>query len=105
MISVGFFSEMNITAHNDGSVKDYICEKVDYDKSLIIKYLSSFSRYAVCPRYTIDCVTGETISSCFRVYDDGEYCWPDFLIYHIEKYNIKLPQDFINRIQAKTAQQ
>ncbi len=102
MISVGFFSEMNISAHVDGSIKDYLVSRVDYDKKKVVEYLKSFGRQAICPRYAIDCLTGKTISDSFVVNDDGEYCWADFLIYHIEKYNIRLPQDFINKIQAKT---
>jgi len=102
LISIGFFSEMNLSAHNDGKIADYIVDKVNYDKKAVIDYLKSFKHKAGCPKAAIDCVTGKEISPSFRVYNDGEYCWADFLIYHIEKYNIKLPQDFINKIQAKT---
>lgn len=103
MISVGFFEEMKITAHNDGKIADYIVDKVDYDKKAVVDYLKSFKHYASCPREAIDCITGETISPSFRIFRDGEYCWPDFLIYHVEKYNIALPTKFVNKILDKTA--
>lgn len=103
MISIGFFSEMNISAHDDGSIKEHICKDADYDKEKIIKYLSSFKHKASCSREAIDCMTGETISPSFRIYNDGEYCWADFLIYHIQKYNIKLPQHFVEKIMTHTA--
>ncbi len=102
MISVGFFSEMHISMYDNGSIKEYLAEKVDYDKGTVINYLSSFGRQASCPRYAIDCLTGDVIASSFAVNDDGEYCWPDFLIYHIEKYNIKLPEKFVKKIMSKT---
>lgn len=102
MINIGFFSEMHVSMCDSGSVKNYIADKVDYDKKAVVNYLSSFGRQAVCPRYAIDCVTGEEIASSFSVNDDGEYCWPDFLIYHIEKYNIRLPEKFVKKIMSKT---
>lgn len=101
MIDVGCFSEMNIYA-DCGSIKDYLTPKLDYDKKTIIKYLESFKQKAVCPKKAIDCVTGETISNSFKVFDDGEFRWCDFLIYHIEKYNILLPQKLVEKAIEKT---
>ena len=75
MKSIGFFSEMKLY-QNDGSIKDNLVDDVNYDKEKIIEYLKSQK---------------EKISDSFSVYNDGEYKWCDFLIYHIEKYNIKLP--------------
>ena len=103
MISIGFFSEMNLAAHNDGTINDFIVDKIDYDKQMIIDYLNSFRYKASCPQAAIDCVTGEETSPSFRIINDGEYCWPDFLAFHIEKYNIRLPQAFVDKIMSKTA--
>lgn len=97
MIYVGFFSEMNINMYDSGSIKEHIINKIDYDKKIVVKYLKSFGRQAACPRFVLDCVTGEVISNSFAVNDDGEYCWCDFLIYHIEKYNIKLPKGLVEK--------
>lgn len=102
--SVGFFSEMELTAHNNGSIKDSIVENVDYDKGKVVEYLRSFKHFSSCPKAAIDCMTGKEISPSFRIYKDGDYCWADFLAYHIEKYNIKLPQGFIDQIYKYTAQ-
>lgn len=38
MIDIGCFSEMKCYADN-GSVKDFIVDKVDYDKGKIISYM------------------------------------------------------------------
>ncbi|MBQ8960584.1 MAG: hypothetical protein IJ071_05135 [Ruminococcus sp.] len=104
MISIGFFSEMKISMHNSGSIKQHIIPSVKYDKNRVAAYLDSFGRQAVCPREAIDCVTGKVISSSFAVNDDGEYCWPDFLSYHVRKYNIDLPKSFVDKIYSKTAE-
>jgi hypothetical protein len=86
--------------YDSGSIKKFIVEKVDYDKEKVIKYLESFGRQAVCPRRAIDCISGKEIASSYAVNDDGEYCWCDFLIYHIKKYNIKLPAGLIEKAGA-----
>lgn len=103
MKHIGWFSEMNISTADNGTIRDFISDKETYDKNKIIEYLKSQKRVASCPRAAIDCVTGEEISSSFSIYTDGEYDWCDFLIYHIEKYNVILPQEFIEHITKKAA--
>ena len=94
---LGYFSEMNLY-EDSGPLSENIIEEVSYDKEKVIKYLLSQKRIAGCPKKTIDCGTTEVIANSFSVYSDGEYEWCDFLPYHIRKYNIKLPQDFIAKV-------
>lgn len=93
---IGCFTEMNCYADN-GSIYDYIVDSVTYNKFLIVSYMKSQKRIAGCPRAAIDCITGEKIADSFSVYTDGKYRWCDFLLYHIEKYNISLPEELIKR--------
>lgn len=99
LIPIGFFHEMHLYADN-GSVKDFIVDSIDYDKSKIIKYLQTQKRVAGCPKPAVDCVTGETISTSFSIYTDDEYEWCDFIIFHINKYNISLPENLIKKASA-----
>ncbi len=99
MTDVGCFEEMHIFS-NSGSVRDSLVDSVNYDIDKMVRYLSSFQRQAICPRPAIDCVTGKEISTSFKVFNDGEYRWCDFLIYHIQKYKIKLPQGLIEKANA-----
>lgn len=101
MKPIGFFSEMNLYEDN-GPLIDNIVEKVNYDKEMVVKYLESFDTQAICARGPIDCGTGEKIANGFRVINDGEYEWCDFLTYHIRKYEIKLPKSFLRKIMAGT---
>ena len=103
MKHIGWFSEMNLSVANCGSVKDFVADSTTYDKHKVITYLKSQKRVAGCPKAAIDCVTGEQISPSYSVFSDGEYDWCDFLIYHIEKYNVLLPQDFIDHIMKQAA--
>ncbi len=99
MIPIGFFHEMELYADN-GKVKDHIVEVVDYDKDRVIEYMDAQKRYASCPKAVIDLITGEEIAQSFSVYTDGEYEWCDFLPYYIKKYNIMLPQSFLDKIDT-----
>ena len=83
---------------DNGSIKQHISEQVNYDKNKIINYLKSQRKIASCPREAIDCITNKVISPSFSVYTDGEFRWCDFLLYHIEKYNISLPSALLNKI-------
>lgn len=103
MKHIGWFSEMNISAADNGSINNFVSDEATYDKIKVIAYLKSQKRIAGCPRAAIDCVTGEQIAASYSVYTDGEYDWCDFLIYHIEKYNVLLPQDFIDHILKQAA--
>ena len=99
MKSIGFFREMYLYV-DVGSIKDYLVENIDYDKKKVIDYLKNQKRIAGCPRSAIDCLTGKEIARSFFVYSDGEYEWCDFLVYHIEHYNIRLPKEFIDKIEV-----
>lgn len=103
MKHIGWFSEMHISMADNGSVKDFVSETETYDKEKVIEYLKTQKRVAGCPRTAIDCVTGNEIAPSFSVFTDGEYDWCDFLIYHIEKYNVLLPQDFLEHIFKQVA--
>ena len=101
MINIGFFSEMH-AFYDNGSIQKHIVASIGYDRERMILYLSSFKKMASCPRNAVDCITGETISLSFSIYNDGEFCWGDFLIYHIRKYNLALPQELVKKVMANT---
>ena len=105
MKQIGFFEEMNLYA-NTGSIKDVIIKEVNYDKRKVIAYLENGQRVAICPRNAIDCMTGNPISTSFSIYNDmdQEYEWGDFLVYHIKKYNINLPDEFLEKIERDTGE-
>lgn len=97
---VGYFSELNLS-RDTGSILSLIVFEVNYDKEKMIDYLRSRKYTARCMKKIIDCVTGDYISSNYVVYDDGEFCWCDFLIYHVHKYDIMLPDRLIDKAGAR----
>lgn len=71
-------------------------------KDMLIRYMRSIEPNSVAG-YVDDCRTGkETRIECAG-YEDGDYCWNEQDIYHIEKYNAAVDPGFIEHVRKKTA--
>lgn len=68
------------------------------NKERIIAYLrkAPVSAYTSAP--VADALTGEIISEADNARSDGTYTWYESEIYHFEKYNLKLNDDFIEYV-------
>ena len=72
---------------------------VEYEnKEQILNYLKKETFIFVRLDILRDIFTGDTISYENRVLGDNEYVWSEELIYYVEKYNAKLPNEFVNHI-------
>ncbi len=68
-------------------------------KNIILDYFNSHTQNAAFASSTIiDVVTGEDTRLPKALYDDGEYQWNSTFVYHFEKYNLKLNDDFIQHV-------
>ena len=97
VINLCFFKEFDLN-FNTGSIYDFLVDKVSYSKEQVKSYLLKGERVASCPRELYDPLSKEFLENSFCVYTDGEYYWLDVLPYLIDKYNIKLPEALINKI-------
>ncbi len=64
----------------------------------IITYLENGKVTLVAPSCAIDVISGERIDRTNCIMTDGEYSWSNTLIYYIQKYNLELPGEFVNKI-------
>ncbi len=48
-----------------------------------------------------DLITGETLPSTNYFMGDGVYSWTSTLIYYVKRYNLKLPDDFIEHVKKQ----
>ena len=87
---------------NAPSLKD-VCSLVPLpDRTEVVKYLSSAPPFVACPG-----VEGDVLDPSVRtagplhILTDGEWEWPALLAYYVRKYNIELPQDFLDHIRAR----
>ena len=56
-------------------------------------------RVTLCaPAVTVDALTGERIEGRMCLMTDGEYSWNNALAYYVEKYNLRLPVEFEEKV-------
>lgn len=99
-IYLGFFAENGLSMANNGSINQFIVSKVDYDKEKIVNYLQNGKKESICPKNAYDIISGKMIATFFYVLTDGEYVWKSDLPYYVDKYNIELPKNFIEKVTS-----
>lgn len=71
-------------------------------KNDILDYFKNHGVFqAVMAHAATDYITGEMLKSSVQLFSDGVYRWTNEEIYHFEKYDIKLNDDFIRYISEK----
>ena len=85
----------------DPSIHDVVKKGDSTLVEKICSYLSNGTTVIVSPGTTMDVIdetagVAGTGSSC----TDGIWLWPDDLSYYVKKYNIALPDDFINTMKV-----
>ena len=60
--------------------------------------MRSFEENIVCPCKICDEISGKDIAIPLIYYTDGEFMWDERDIYHFEKYNIRLNDEFVHKI-------
>lgn len=79
---------------NYPKMKEYIQEKA-YDKQQIIKnFLLNGNVEAARLSRVKDVFSGETIPREVLVMHHGDYRWSNVLAWYVEKYNLRMPEDF-----------
>lgn len=68
------------------------------EKHKVLEYLKSFGKTAYTTARVVDLFTGEEQTFIDDARSDGVYTWYDSEIYHFEKYNLKLNDDFIEHV-------
>lgn len=80
-----------------------IKEEADVDRKVknkekILEYLKNGIDAGVRCSVVVDVITGKQLPRTIHRYKDDEYIWTDEDIYHFEKYNIKLKDEFVEKI-------
>lgn len=94
MVGIGYFAEY----HGKGYP---LFEAATIDapsKEKVLKYLRNSKVIAAAPGIMKDVFMEKTISGEMLAYSDGEYYWGSEAIYYFEKYDLKLPDAFIDKI-------
>lgn len=87
---------------NDGeyyaSIFDLISENAIEGKDKVLAYLKSKKDIGIAPEYVRDKITGESTGIELACFVDGDFAWTTDTIYHFEKYNLKLSEDFLRSV-------
>jgi len=95
VIKMNFITYREFYDDEDGiSIYDYL-EKTPYSKQdKIARFLNSGKiEFARLSRVK-DIFTGERIPREVLVMSDGEYYWANYLAWYVEKYNLRMPEEF-----------
>ena len=97
MIYIGKFNEI---VPNKGyeSMSNHF-EKGPYPgQEKIVEYLRNGNIDMISTASTVDCFTGKKIPGDKLGMNDGKYTWWNTLAYYVEKYNLRLPEEFEKHI-------
>ena len=70
------------------------------EKDRIVEYLKRGHIHAVTASPVIDVLTGMSAGFEKLFLDDGEYSWCNSLAYYVDKYNLRLDQEFERKVLA-----
>ena len=87
---------------NDGdeyaSIFDLISDNAIDGKSKVLAYLKSKKDVGIALRYVREQITGESTGIELACFVDGNFAWTTDTIYHFEKYNLKLSEEFLKSV-------
>lgn len=85
------------------SIKNEIFPDPIYQKGKILEYLQGFNPDCAAGMSLKDEITGQTTDKGVSGYSDeeGVWYWDDRMVYHFEKYNMRLFEDFLDYVLSK----
>lgn len=81
-------------------MKGFISDAPYPGKDKIIHYLTHGKKDIVSLKTPKDVFTGDTINMDVVGMNDGEYTWFTTLSYYVDKYNLRLPEEFEKKVLA-----
>ena len=100
MIIIGKYDEFG-PGMGYPSIKHYLLEEPHPAQTVLLQYMKKAHVHMVTASRFSDAVTGETIHSELCFMNDGQYMWSSRIIYHVEKYNLCLPEAFVRHVLSQ----
>jgi hypothetical protein len=98
---VGFYREFGY-GDDAPSLRDAVRETEEYDCAAMAGYLRAAPMLAAAPGVVRDVLDPEASAVMTRsLKTDGVYEWPVPLAYHVAKYHLTLPADFVAHAAAR----
>jgi hypothetical protein len=84
------------------ALKTLINKPMDNEiKEKVVKYLKEGKELAIAPSITRDILDPNVRLPRLSLMGDGEYEWRSDIAYYVEKYDLELPQEFIEHVLEK----
>lgn len=99
MIEIGTFKEIE----NDDYPPFESTDQPIPEKEIVLRYLKETPDVAAAPAILRDVFTGESLHMELLARSDGVYIWRSDIAYYFEKYDLKLPNEFIEYVLQQTA--
>lgn len=97
MIYIGQYEEFS-PGEGYPSIKDHIHKEPHKSKAAILKHLRSGHVYMVTASKIVDVLSGEKTNQELFFAEDGKYTWSSKVPYYFDKYNLQLPEYFVDHI-------
>lgn len=88
--------------HNFPKLKDSLAKEAYPGKSEVVRFLKNGTVDLARMSRVKDIFTGKVIPTEVLVMHDGDFYWSNTLAWYVEKYNLRLPQDFERHILKKS---
>lgn len=83
------------------SIKDYMHREPYKSKETVLKYLRGGNVHMVTASKIVDAISGEATNIELVFMNDGKFSWSSKIPYYVDKYNLRLPEEFESHIMNK----
>jgi hypothetical protein len=97
---VGFFRELSHGDADGPSLAESMRDAPGADDDSIVEYLNEGVPFILSPGPVFDVMDGEGPVGTASILTDGEWAWPDDLAAYVEKYHVRLPDEFVQHARA-----
>ena len=96
---VGFFSDLPHGIPAEPRLLDVIAELPIEDEKRLVEYLANGVLFIASPGIVHDVLSEQNvIIGSADIVTDGVWAWPRDLSYYVERYHVRLPDDFIKHV-------
>jgi hypothetical protein len=97
---VGLLRELDGVDSQHVSILNVIHKPIK-DKTKVLEYMKHSETIAACPSIIKDILDPNVHLASHYVMGDTKYQWNSYVIYYVEKYDMALPDDFIEHVLAQ----
>ncbi len=101
LVPLGFFREFKSGRSNNDSIRDFVSSEPSRHKAIILSYLRLGDRMGWTMEKSPDVIDGTHQPDSASPVTDGHWVWRADLAHYVEKYNLRLPQEFIDTVVAR----